>query len=98
MALRWSSSSSSASDLIELGAAVGAEHHLGERRHLAHGCYPAPAVADALDGIEGLLIDDGFVAVLEDLPVSLVVVHLLLVLVGSPVGLEVYDPPDVLLS
>lgn len=77
------------SDLVELAAAIGAVYHPGEKGHFAHRRNAAPPIADAPNNVEGLLVDEGFVRVLENLPFGAFVLDLLLQFVGLAMRLEV---------
>ena len=70
-----------AAHLIHLRSAIGAEHHAGQGRHIAHRRNPASAVTDALYDVISLLVDDSFVCILENLPFGRVVLKLLFLLV-----------------
>ena len=83
--------------LIELGTAVCAEYHSRQYWHLTHRCEPASSVTDALDDIEGFLINDCFMGVLENLPLRRIIMELLLLLIGLAIGLEVDRMPEVFL-
>ena len=60
----------SSAHLVQFAATVGTEYHAREDGHLSHGRPPASDVSDVLHDVEGLLVDDGFVGVLEDLPLG----------------------------
>ena len=79
--------------LIKLGTSVGTKEHTGEHRHFTHRCKPSATITNSLNDIEGFLVDDGFMAVLENLPVFWVILLNLLILVGFSVGFEIYQMP-----
>ena len=56
----------------------GAEKYTGQDGHFAHRRLPPSAVPDALHNVEGLLIDDRLVGILENLPLGRIVSYGLL--------------------
>ena len=83
--------------LMEFGPAIGGEQHSRQNRHLAHWGYPAPAIPNALDVFEGLLVVSGFMSTFADLPVLRIILQLLPLFLGFTVGLEVYGVAYILL-
>ncbi len=77
------------SDLIQFGPTVCAVQHSGQNRHLAHGCQSPPAFPDALDNVEGFLVNNGLMRMLEYLPLRRGMFYLLFLLVRLTVGFKV---------
>ena len=87
---------STATDLVQLRTAVSAEQHTGKDGHFTHWCDPAPPITDFLHDFKHRFIHNGFMGILENAPLGRVVVHLLFVLVGLAVGLEIDRVTDIL--
>ena len=68
--------------VIHLSPAVGAEHQPGQGVRFPDGIRAADDLASLLDQIEGLVVDDGLVGVLYDLPLGRIVENPLVGLVG----------------
>lgn len=81
--------------VVHLAAAVRAENQPREHVGLAGGVGAADGLADLLHGVEGALVNEGFVGVLDDLPLAGVAVHLL-ALVGLLVRPVVHGVAKVL--
>ena len=74
----------------------GAEKYTGQDGHFAHRRLPPSAVPDALHNVEGLLIDDRLVGILENLPLGRIVSYGLFAFEGLLVRPEIHRVSKIL--
>src|SRR5699024_6291411 len=85
------------SHLIQFLPTIGTVDHAGENGHFTHRCNPASAISATLNDVECLLVYNGFVSILKNLPLGGVILHLLFQLVGFTIGLEIDRATEVFL-
>ena len=66
---------SASSHLVQLRTAIGTEQHTGEDRHFTERSDLAPSVTNLLHNFKYRFVHNGFVGVLENLPLRGIIVH-----------------------